>query len=50
MKTWIGKAIVAIGVLHTLVGVLASRTRFAELGREGLVNTIDGSDEREYTF
>jgi hypothetical protein len=50
MRVWIGKAIMAIGVLHSMVGVLAFRTRLGELAREGLVNTIDGSDERDYAF
>jgi len=50
MKAWIGKTIMAIGVLHTLVGIFAFRARLGDLAREGLVNTIGRSEERQFTF
>jgi hypothetical protein len=50
MRAWIGKTIIAIGVLHTLVGVFAFRTRLGDFLHEGLVNSVEGSAEREYAF
>lgn len=50
MRAWIGKTIIAIGALHTAVGILAFRTRLAELIREGLINTVDGRAERAFPF
>ena len=50
MKAWIGKAIVGIGIIHCLFGVVFSRSTLALLWSEGLINTVNGHPEREFAF
>jgi hypothetical protein len=50
VRAWIGKSIVAIGLLHTGVGAYAFRARLAEILHEGLINTVDGTAERAFPF
>lgn len=47
---WIGRAVMAIGVLHTVVGFAMFRTTLKELLAEGLVNTVHGQPMREFAF
>jgi hypothetical protein len=47
---WIGRAVLAIGVLHTVVGVSMFRSTLAELAAEGFVNTVHGQPMREWAF
>lgn len=48
MKTWIGKFLFGIGVLHTLVGIgLLGPLIGPELIADGLINTINGQPKRE---
>ena len=41
MKPWIGRSIVAIGLLHTVFGLVVFSPVWAALVREGLLNTVD---------
>lgn len=52
MKAWIGKSLVAIGIAHTIVGILLFRSVLAVLVKEGLINTIplNAPPEREAAF
>jgi Family of unknown function (DUF6463) len=50
MRPWIGIAVAAVGVLHTLFGLVGFRGLWSELLREGLVNTVHGQPEREFAF
>lgn len=48
MKNWIGKFLIGIGVLHTLVGVvLLTPLVGEELLADGLFNSINGQPKRE---
>ena len=42
MTRWIGRAVMAIGVLHTVVGIFMFRSTLADLFADGLVNTVHG--------
>lgn len=50
MTRWIGRAVLAIGALHTVVGLVMFRKTLAELMAEGLVNTVHGQPVREFAF
>ncbi len=50
MKSWIGKSIAAIGVIHCVFGLIVFRKTLAELGREGFWNTVNGQPHREFAF
>lgn len=50
MKAWIGKSIVAIGVIHCMFGSIVFRKTLAELSREGFWNTVNGQPQREFAF
>ncbi len=48
MKNWIGKFLIGIGALHTLVGVaLLTPLVGPELLADGLIATINGQPKRE---
>ncbi len=40
MKSWVGRSILVIGMLHTLVGVIVFHETLFSILREGLFNTI----------
>ena len=50
MKNWIGISIIAIGIIHSLVGILFLNTTLAKLWQEGLFNTVNGQPIREACF
>lgn len=50
MHAWIGKAIIFIGIVHSVFGFVVFRSTLAELVREGLVNTVNGQPDREFAF
>jgi len=50
MKQWIGRSIVVIGILHTIVGLIGLRSILAVLLNEGIVNTVNQQPEREMAF
>jgi ABC-type multidrug transport system permease subunit len=52
MKSWVGRSILVIGMLHTLVGVAAFHEVLLSILREGLFNTIplNRQPEREAAF
>ena len=52
MKSWVGRSILVIGMLHTLVGVVAFHEVLFSILREGLFNTIplNQQPERETAF
>lgn len=50
MKSWIGIAIVIIGIIHIVVGFLLIGQVGLELIQEGLFNTIHGEPMREAFF
>ena len=50
MRAWIGKYIAGVGIVHSVFGLVVFRSTFAELIRDGLVNTVNGQPEREFAF
>ncbi len=52
MKSWVGRSILVIGMLHTLVGAAAFHEVLLSILREGLFNTIplNQQPEREAVF
>lgn len=50
MTAWIGKTLFAIGVIHTLFGLVFMRGTLALLWSEGLFNTVNGQPRREAVF
>lgn len=50
MKNWIGRAIILIGIIHTVVGFLVIGQVGVALLREGLFNTVNGEPMREAFF
>lgn len=50
MKTWIGKSIVVIGIIHTVFGLVVFRGIFETLFSEGLFNTVNQQPDREAAF
>lgn len=49
-KPWIGRALIAVGVIHTLFGLISFQSILGQLVSEGLWNTVHGQPEREYAF
>ena len=49
-KRWIGRWLMAVGVVHTLFGLIFMRDALAVLWAEGLFNTVNGQPEREFPF
>ena len=47
---WIGGWLIAVGVIHTLFGLLFMRSTLAILWSEGLFNTVNGQPAREGVF
>ena len=47
---WIGKWLFAVGVIHSLFGLLFMRGTLAVLWSEGLFNTVNGQPAREAVF
>jgi hypothetical protein len=50
LVAWIGKWLFAVGVIHTLFGLLFMRGTLAVLWSEGLLNTVNGQPPREAVF
>lgn len=50
MRSWIGKSVVFIGIVHSVFGFFVFRSTIRELVGEGLVNTVNGQPEREFAF
>jgi len=50
MKRWIGRAIIVVGLLHTVFGLITFRQILAVLLHEGLINTVNMQPEREMAF
>lgn len=50
MRVWIGKYIAGVGIVHSVLGLVAFRTTFTNLIGDGLVNTVNGQPEREFAF
>ena len=46
LQKHLGEALVATGAVHILYGVAVHRAQFADLWRDGLVNTVPGRGER----
>ena len=49
-RPWVGRALMAVGVIHTLFGLFGFRRTFGELLAEGLWNTVNGQLKREFAF
>ena len=47
---WIGKCLIAVGVVHSLFGVLFMKGTLAILWSEQLWNTVNGQPRREAVF
>ena len=45
MKTWIGKTLVGIAILHTVGGVLFFASDLRDISGAGVVNTISHQQE-----
>lgn len=50
MRSWIGKSVVFIGIVHSVFGFVVFRSTIRVLVGEGLVNTVNGQPEREFAF
>lgn len=50
MKIWIGRSIMLIASLHTVVGIYLFRFAIADIIGEGVYNTVDGHQDREVAF
>lgn len=50
MKNWIGKALLIIGAIHTLFGMIVFQKQWLLWIQEGLWNTVSGQAEREWAF
>ncbi len=50
MKAWIGKSVIAIGLIHSIFGLVVFRPTIATLLDERLLNTVDGQPDRERVF
>lgn len=50
MKRWIGRSLVAIGLLHTIFGVVVFAPTWATLAREGVFNTVNQQPMREAAY
>ena len=50
MKNWIGLSIIAIGIIHTIFGIVFLYPVLLELWQEGLFNTVHGEPMREACF
>ena len=47
MQRFTGQALLAVGVLHTLVGLLSFGQPLAAIARDGVVNAVDPRPERQ---
>lgn len=47
---WIGRWILAVGLIHCTFGLVVFRATWRALVSEGLVNTVNGQPEREFPF
>jgi hypothetical protein len=50
MRSWIGKSVFFIGVVHSVFGFVVFRSTLGELVGEGLINTVNGQPDREFVF
>ena len=50
MKHWIGKSVLAIGLIHSIFGIVFLGRIFGVLLGEGLFNTVNGQMDREAFF
>lgn len=50
LSNWIGKYIVAVGVIHSSLGLVAFGSTFEQLIQAGFFNTINGEPELEFPF
>ncbi len=50
MKNWIGKSIIIIGAIDTLLGMIFLHEVWKELMADGLFNTVNGEPPREAFF
>ena len=50
MRVWIGKFIIAIGLIHGVFGLVVFRDTLNLLVAEGLINTVNGEPDRELAF
>ena len=50
MKSWIGKSLVVVGLIHLSFGFIFMRSVLGVLWGEGLFNTVNGQPPREMVF
>jgi len=50
MYVWIGKAVIFIGIVHSIFGFVVFRSEISQIFSEGLVNSVDGQPDREAAF
>jgi Family of unknown function (DUF6463) len=50
MRGWIGKSIIAIGLIHVCYGVAVFQRILGILFEEGLINSVNGQPNRELAF
>jgi len=50
MRAWIGKSIVAIGIVHSIFGLGMGHAILADMVREGLFNTVVAQFDRNAAF
>ena len=49
-KRWIGRWLIAVGIVHTTFGFVFMGDALAVLWNEGLFNSVNGQPEREFPF
>ena len=50
MRAWIGKFVAGVGVVHCFVGLVVFRGIFADVVRDGLVNTVTWQPEGAFAL
>ena len=50
MKSWIGKSMIIVGVIHSIFGLAVFSSTVFEVFGEGLFNTVNGQPMREWVF
>lgn len=50
MSRWVGRSVLAVGVIHCLVGTMVFSGRLKEIVADGLWNAVDGHAGRPLAF
>lgn len=50
MRAWIGKFLIAVGIIHVIFGVVVFHGTLRVIAAEGLFKTVNGQPDRELAF